>query len=75
MTQSTKAFSAEVGESSRTWWLAPWQKLLLVFICFYLLGDMNGKYLKYYQLLITALSSFDKLPGKKKRFYNQSRKF
>ena len=38
MTQSTKAFSDEVGESSRTWWLVLWQKLILVFIC--LIGDV-----------------------------------
>ena len=32
---------------------------------FYLLGDINGKYLKYYQLLVSTLRSFDQLPGKK----------
>ena len=70
MTQSTKTFSADAGESSRTWWLLSWEKLSLV-----LLTDMNGKYLKYYQLLIATLRSFDKLPGTKCGFSNQLRQF
>ena len=41
--------------------------------CFYLLADMNGKYLKYYQLLITTLRPFDELSGTKLGFSNELR--
>ena len=33
-------------------------------LSFYLIGDINGKYLKYYQLFVSTLGSLDKLPGK-----------
>ena len=39
-------------------------------LSFYLIGDINGKYLKYYQLLVSTLRSFDKLPGRKLGSYS-----
>ena len=39
-------------------------------LSFYLLGDTNRKYLKYYQLLVSTLRSFDKLPGRKLGSYS-----
>ena len=55
------------GLLCRSWWVQ--QDVMAgvlagISLSFYLIGDINGKYLKYYQLLVSTLGSFDKLPGK-----------